>query len=413
MSPSLAAVLLRTQPDERLATLARDGGKGAFTVLVERHRPALLAFARTTAGAERAEDIVQQSLLQAWSALRGGAEVHHVRGWLYQIVRHASWRAFEQPTCAEMPPTLAGSDDLHASLEQRMQVRQMVEHVGALPEQQRAALVQTALEGRSRAEVATSLGVTEGAVRQLVHRGRARLRQAAAGVVPVPLLRWLAGAAERAGRVDEAAAGVAVATGTVAAGAKIAAAVLAAGALTVGAGAEIRHLRDAPAGRLAERATGPVDASSSGARPSTGASTTSTDRAVGRSGATTVSRSRADGPGGGPSAQPPASSRESVELARVTTPTVGQAPPATAAPRPDHATPGAAHPPTGELASGDRDGGPDSSQRGDQASAAEPTGGSSDAPASDARSPDGTASPEGSAAVGDRDAAQQQPPTEE
>ncbi|MEA2253096.1 MAG: hypothetical protein QOG70_3338 [Solirubrobacteraceae bacterium] len=259
-----------------------------------------------------------------------------------------------------------------------------------------------------------SLGVTEGAVRQLVHRGRARLRQAAAGVVPVPLLRWLAGAAERAGRVDEAAGGVAVATGTVAAGAKIAAAVLAAGALTVGAGAEIRHLRDAPAGRLAERATGPVDASSSGARPSTGASTTSTDRAVGRSGATTVRRSRVDGPGrGGPSAQPPASSREPVELARVTTPAVGQAPPATAAPRPDHATPGAAHPPTGELAAGDRDGGPDSSQRGDQASTTESTSVSSDAPASGARSPDGTASPEGSAAVGDRDAAQQQPPTEE
>jgi RNA polymerase sigma factor (sigma-70 family) len=414
MSPSLAAVLLRAQPDERLAALARDGGKGAFTVLVERHRPALLAFARTTAGAERAEDIVQQSLLQAWSALRGGAEVHHVRGWLYQIVRHACWRAFEQPTCAEMPPTLAGSDDLHASLERRMQVRQMVEHVGALPEQQRAALVQTALEGRSRAEVATSLGVTEGAVRQLVHRGRARLRQAAAGVVPVPLLRWLAGAAERAGRVDEAAGGVAVATGTVAAGAKIAAAVLAAGALTVGAGAEIRHLRDAPAGRLAERATGPVDASSSGARPSTGASTTSTDRAVGRSGATTVSRSTADGPGRGPSAQPPASSREPVELARVTTPAVGEAPAATAAPRPDRAADGAGHAPGGEADAGDGGSdGADSSQRGDQASATESTGVSSDAPASGARSPDGTAPAEGSAAVGDRDAAQQQPPTEE
>ncbi|MEA2357748.1 MAG: hypothetical protein QOI62_1008 [Solirubrobacteraceae bacterium] len=62
---------------------------------------------------------------------------------------------------------------------------------------------------------------------------------------------------------------------------------------------------------------------------------------------------------------------------------VGQAPPATAAPRPDQATLGAAHPPTGELASGDRDGGPDSSQRGDQASATESTSVSSDAPASD------------------------------
>ena len=36
-----------------------------------------------------AEDIVQQAFLGALAALRSGAEVRHLRGWLHQILRNA------------------------------------------------------------------------------------------------------------------------------------------------------------------------------------------------------------------------------------------------------------------------------------------------------------------------------------
>jgi RNA polymerase sigma-70 factor (ECF subfamily) len=47
--------------------------------------------------------------------------------------------------------------------------------LGQLPENQRAALCLTAVEGLSYAEVAEALDVTEKAVKSLVHRARSTL----------------------------------------------------------------------------------------------------------------------------------------------------------------------------------------------------------------------------------------------
>ena len=90
MSPRLSDLLLRSQSDERLVGLARAGHDRAFATIVERYRPELLAMARRLVSDGRAEDVLQQALLSAFAALRAGAEVRHVRGWLYQIVRNAA-----------------------------------------------------------------------------------------------------------------------------------------------------------------------------------------------------------------------------------------------------------------------------------------------------------------------------------
>jgi len=72
---------------------------------------------------------------------------------------------------------------------------------------QREALLQSALGGRSYGEVAASMGVSEGAVRGLLHRARLSLRSAAAVFSPLPLMRrasgWLGGGSPTAGRVLE------------------------------------------------------------------------------------------------------------------------------------------------------------------------------------------------------------------
>src|SRR6185503_11264537 len=48
------------------------------------------------------------------------------------------------------------------------------------------------MEGRSYEEIATALGVTDGAVRQLLNRARNTLRAAAASVIPMPLVERVA-----------------------------------------------------------------------------------------------------------------------------------------------------------------------------------------------------------------------------
>src|SRR5205807_2147203 len=78
--------------------------------------------------------------------------------------------------------------------ERRMLAMDALSAVAQLPTRQHDALVQTAFHGLSRTEVADTMGLSEGAVRQLVHRARATLRTAVTAITPMPVLRWLTGA---------------------------------------------------------------------------------------------------------------------------------------------------------------------------------------------------------------------------
>ena len=81
----------------------------------------------------------------------------------------------------------------------------MVAAVGALPERQRDALVLRELEGRSYEEIAVKLGVSDGAVRQLLNRARNTLRAGVTAVTPYGLLAGIPAGAETplVGRIAE------------------------------------------------------------------------------------------------------------------------------------------------------------------------------------------------------------------
>ena len=200
MSPSVSVRLLLTQSDERLVDYARAGHERAFEALVERYRRQLLRYCRRLLlSEERAEDALQQALLQAWVALRGGAEVHDVRPWLYRIVHNAAVNVlrvsgYDYCTLSE---SLSGADAPQADLDRRIAVREALAGLAALPEMQREALLRTAVEGRSHQQVASDLGVSEPALRGLVYRARTSLRAAAGAFVPPPLLSWALDAGTR------------------------------------------------------------------------------------------------------------------------------------------------------------------------------------------------------------------------
>src|SRR4051794_17746393 len=197
--PSPSSVLLRTQSDERLVVLARAGHERAFEAIVERYRGALLRASRRYLPEARAEDALQQAFLSAWSALQRGDEVRDLRAWLYRIVHNTALNQLRVSgyDYAELEESLRASDAPQEEMERRAVVRQTLTGLAALPDRQREALLRIAVEGRSQEEVAHELGVSEGAVRQLVHRARLTLRAAATAVVPMPLAEWAAAAGAR------------------------------------------------------------------------------------------------------------------------------------------------------------------------------------------------------------------------
>jgi RNA polymerase sigma factor (sigma-70 family) len=236
MTPIVSELFLRTQPDERLVRLARGGHDQAFAAIVSRYQRELLAFARAAGPEARAEDVVQQALLSAFVALRRGTEVTHLRGWLYTIVRNGLVRAAAgAPMLDADADRVATTEPLEDVVLRRARARDVLTAVRGLPSRQRTALVATVFHGQRRAEVARTLGQSEGAVRQLVHRARHNVRNAVGAVTPAPLVRWLLPlrAGSPAGGPAAELAGSSAMDSTVGVVAKLGA-VLASGALATG-----------------------------------------------------------------------------------------------------------------------------------------------------------------------------------
>jgi RNA polymerase sigma factor (sigma-70 family) len=252
------APLLRLQTDERLAALAAAGEERAFDLLARRYRGSLVRACQRMLSADQAEDAVQQALLNAHQALLRNGPPERFRPWLNRIATNAALKLIEaSPETATLDPeAVAGAESPEATHERRERTRTALAAVAALPSGQRRALVARELEGRSHDEIARELGLTGGAVRQLIYRARHTVRSAASALVPVPLVaRLLASGSGGGAQLAELAAQGAGA-GTAA---KIAAVTVIAGGLAGGT-AVVTPLGD----------RGPEDASVRAAEPGAG-----------------------------------------------------------------------------------------------------------------------------------------------
>jgi RNA polymerase sigma factor (sigma-70 family) len=264
MTPILSSAILRTQSDARLLALASNGYERAFEAIVERYRRPLHRWCRTVLPEARAEDAVQTAFLKAWAALEGGAAVTDLKPWLYRIARNA---ALDNARKAgydydELSDALRLSPAPDDELERRTVIRETLTGVAGLPDNQRDALLRTAA-GQSRAEIARDLHLSEGAVRQLVHRARTTLRAAVTAITPMPIVSWAAAFGGEAGnpaaqRIAELATSAGSA-GIAATAVKAGTVVVAAGVLAASPVADLRQAvsnDDRPAAASAQPTAG-------------------------------------------------------------------------------------------------------------------------------------------------------------
>ncbi len=245
MAPVLSTPLLRTQSDGRLVALAADGHDRAFEAIVERYRRPLQRYLRRLLSEALAEDVLQATFVRAWQALRAGTDVRDLRPWLYRIAHNQALNTLRAAGAA-LPAATAElpAVSLEAEVERREELRAALHGIEALPDRQRAALVAIAVADRPHADVARELGMSDGALRQLLLRARTTLRAAATALTPYPIMSWLAGGQEAtAARVAE----VAVGAGGAGVALKAGVAALAAGAVVAGGPALRDDHRPAPA----------------------------------------------------------------------------------------------------------------------------------------------------------------------
>jgi RNA polymerase sigma factor (sigma-70 family) len=277
--PSPTTVLLRTQSDDRLVALARSGHERAFEAIVERYRKPLLRACRRVLPEARAEDAVQQALVAAWSSLARGDEVRDLRPWLYRIAHNSALNQLRVSGYDhdELTGLLATGAAPEEELERRMVARNTLTGLAALPDRQREALLATAVQGRGQDEVARTMGISEPAVRQLVHRARTSLRTAATAITPMPLAGWLSELGTRSApvtdRIGELVAG-AGGVGGVGAAAKLSAVVVIASGAAAGGPAMVDRLEHGGHDRGANTtALGTAEARAAEAKPAAATTT--------------------------------------------------------------------------------------------------------------------------------------------
>jgi RNA polymerase sigma factor (sigma-70 family) len=203
---------LRAQSDRRLVRLVREGYESAFEEIVRRYRRPLDRFAASIVGG-RSEDVTQDSFRKALVALRDGEGELELRPWLYRIVRNTALNDLRDrpPAAAELAEDLVGGGRSAAvEAEQREEMAKLTARLLDLPAKQRAALVMRELEGMGHEEIATALGVSGGAARQAIARGRATVRSGFGALLPLPLMRGLLGGADGASEAAIGGAGAAV-----------------------------------------------------------------------------------------------------------------------------------------------------------------------------------------------------------
>jgi RNA polymerase sigma factor (sigma-70 family) len=294
--------MLRTQSDGRLVDLVRAGHASAFEAIVQRYRKPLLGYCSRLLPASRAEDAVQQTFLKAYQAMVSGDAELNLRPWLYRIAHNASLNLLRQNgwTHEQLDENLDGVQRPDQALELRERLRATVEAVKRLPERQRDAVLLREVEGLSYEEIATAMGVGDGAVRQLLHRARSSLRAGLTAVTPVGLVDRLAAALASTGgdpgaRVAELATGAGLGAGAV----KLSAAVLATGVIATGAVTVplAHHSRHAKSSQ-ADTAEASALHASSGDSSSPPATKVDDRSGSGRSGSNSGHRGRHRGSGG-------------------------------------------------------------------------------------------------------------------
>jgi len=161
-----------------LVAAARDGDVAAFGLLVGRHQVAVYRVALRMLGSHAdAEDVAQETFVQAWRSLarfRG----HSAFGtWLYRIVTNRSLNALaaRRETATLEDCEIASADDLSDALERRERLRAVTSGLLMLAPEPRALLVLHELEGLSYAQVAQVLDIAPAAVKGRMHRARVAL----------------------------------------------------------------------------------------------------------------------------------------------------------------------------------------------------------------------------------------------
>lgn len=162
--------------------------EGAFQQFLAAERPRLLRLcAHLTGEPDAAEDLAQETLIEAWRHLDQLRDPQALPAWLSGIARNVSARRLRargrEAPLAVLPAEAVWADpqtsiesDFEAELERDELALLLDRALALLPATTRAVLVQKYIAESSHAAIASALGLSESAVAVRLHRGKLAMR---------------------------------------------------------------------------------------------------------------------------------------------------------------------------------------------------------------------------------------------
>jgi RNA polymerase sigma factor (sigma-70 family) len=150
-------------------------GLPPFEQVIEEHGRAVLRFCAAQAGAERAEDVFQETMLAALRAYDRVRDARAIRSWLFAIAARKAVDAHRAR--ARSPEPVADLGVLARAEDAELREDGIWREVRSLPEKQRTAVALRYLADLSHGEIAEIMGTSEDAARRNVFEGLKRLRE--------------------------------------------------------------------------------------------------------------------------------------------------------------------------------------------------------------------------------------------
>lgn len=177
-----------TEQHAHLIALARGGDLEAFSRLMEELQPQLMGQALAFCGDnQRAQDLVQETMIAAWKSLARFDGSCRFFTWLYVILLRQHRRALgwfsrrlplatleQQAAAGRFQPAVAAGESSNAETAEAELLRAMLT---ALPARHREVVRLRFYAGASEAEIATALGISPGTVKSRLHHALTKLRR--------------------------------------------------------------------------------------------------------------------------------------------------------------------------------------------------------------------------------------------
>ncbi|MFW0155340.1 RNA polymerase sigma factor [Rothia sp. P6271] len=166
--------------DALLCERSANGDSDAFQALLRRHAPSMRAYAiRLTGSAADADDVLQETFIQAWKKMDTVENPERVKSWLMMLVNRKGIdliraRKLNADIDNSPEPVAAGATPEQSAIT-GSQMGALSEVLKTLPVQQRQIWVMRELGGASYKEIAQTLMISESSVRGKLARARIAL----------------------------------------------------------------------------------------------------------------------------------------------------------------------------------------------------------------------------------------------